>query len=259
MKKEKESLRLRDLAKTRNSSNHKLYQETIRSMSLGVDCKRLLLKSNSSKPRPRSAQWQKEFIEMLESQKAQKDVLIEDMRIDLTGLGELTKMAKAEYEDALAELKESELKLIKAQKEYEQFRKKMTAQVNEQKMLEDEISNEQKRLEQMEQILLLHPSASVTALDKRCGYTIVCTAFDQMDCCGVEDVVEDTTILDLFEENVPEKIKGMFSSEREFYSAIEYTKLALVYFIEEDKAPKLLYDSKGITELLKLQGIELHN
>ena len=253
-KKTTETLRLSDLAKMKKAKDHRLYQETIRSMSIDVDCKRLLLKSNGSKQRPRNQKWQEEFIQMLESQMSQKNEQIEGMRIDLTGLGELMNMAKAEYEDVLAELKESELKLKKAQIRYEQFRKKLTAQINEKKMLEDEISNEQKRLEQMEQILLLHPSASVTALDKRCGYTIVCTAFDQMDCCGVEDIVEDTTILDLLDENVPEKIKGMFSSEREFYSAIEYAKLVLTYFIE-DKKPQLLYDSLGITELLKFQGI----
>ncbi len=254
-KKTTETFRLSDLAKMKKAKDHRLYQETVDSAPIGDGCKRLFLKKNGSNPRPRNRKWQEEFIQMLESQKEEKDALIENMRIDLTGLGELMNMAKAEYEDVLAELKESELKLKKAQIRYEQFRKKLTAQINEKKMLEQEIANEHKRLEQMEQILLLHPSASVTSLDKRCGHTIVCTAFDQMDCCGVEDLVEDTTILDLFEENVPEEIKDMFSSEREFYSAIEYTKLALVYFVEEDKAPKLLYDSNGITELLKLQGV----
>lgn len=254
MKKEKESLRLRDLAKTRNSSNHRLYKDTIASAPIGNDCKRLLLKQNGNKPRPRNVQWQKEFIEMLETQKDQKDFLIEDMRIDLIGLHEIMNMAKAEYEDVLAELKEAEIKLRKAKKGYEKFKAEVSALTNEQKMLEDEISNEYKRLEQMNHFLLLHPSATITALDKKCGHTIVCTSYDQVDCCGVADVVEDTAILDLLEENVPEKIKGMFSSEKELYSAIEYAKLVLTYFIE-DKKPLLLYDSLGITELLKLQGI----
>lgn len=253
MKKEKESLRLIDLAKARKSSDHRLYKDTIVSASIGDDCKRLLLKQNGSKPRPRNVQWQKEFIEMLETQKDQKDFLIEDMRIDLIGLHEIMNMAKAEYEDVLAELKEAEIKLRKAKKGYEKFKAEVSALTNEQKMLEDEISNEYKRLEQMNHFLLLHPSATITALDKKCGHTIVCTSYDKVDCCGVADTIVDTTNVDLVED-VPEKVKGMFSSERELKSAIEYVKLVLVYFIE-DKDSQLLYDSQGITDLLKLQGM----
>ena len=253
MKKEKESLRLIDLAKARKSSDHRLYKETIVSASIGDDCKRLLLKQNGSKPRPRNVQWQKEFIEMLETQKEFNDKLFEDMRMGLIGYDERMNMARADYEDALEELEEAEIKLKKAQKEYELFRKKMTAQASEQKMLEQEIANEHKRLEQMEQILLLHPSATLTALDKKCGHTIVCTSYDKVDCCGVADTIVDTTNVDLVED-VPEKVKGMFSSERELKSAIEYVKLVLVYFIE-DKDSQLLYDSQGITDLLKLQGM----
>lgn len=156
--------------------------------------------------------------------------------------------------DAQNKLQWARKVLKEAEEEVKRQKERRSKILQEKEHCEQLICEQRKRLEQMSRYLLVHPTGSIRALDKKRNKAIVCTLFDKkrmrfkrfadciIDTTGDEFEVEKSILQD-------EVARGKFSSEEEFASAVQYVKLVVQYDLE-DKPYELLYNSEGIKYLL---------
>ena len=114
------------------------------------------------------------------------------------------------------------------------------------------LSVQEKKLEKMGLFVLVHPTATLSALDKKVDSIIVCTRFDvqSMNFEHFADKIEDTSN---FEElnvtDFPEDASSKFSTSKDYASAIEYVKMVARYWVE-NKPFELLYHDDGVQYIL---------
>lgn len=253
------NLRLSDLAVIRKGVDYNAYKRAIDGGKLDYTLKQLLMRGKNSLSRHRNTAIQLEAINVLMNQQEEAAAKLVGIKEELEIYEENVDKARALYEAKKDELKEAEDLLKESEATYRSAHADYCNEMCINSTMIKAVEAERQRLKQMDQYLLIHPSAKLTALNKRCGCSLVCTAYDNENCCYIADIVEDTSDskrFTLMEEEVPEGIRNMFATEKSYKSAVEYVKLALMYEVE-DKNPQLLYDNVGIKKLLKLQGLEV--
>lgn len=150
------------------------------------------------------------------------------------------------FEVMKEKLRLAEETIIMHQKQIEELKKQKDMAQNLMNGIED-------NLQTIKKYTLVHPTASISSLDKRRKTTIVCTNFDMqnMKFTKFVDYVFhcDEDVLKLESEEL-DQMREEFSTFEEFLSALEYVKMVVTYWIHEQEY-EVLYNSKGIKHMLE--------
>lgn len=250
MEKRKRVKCIQELAEAYNATDHQAYRRMIDEMNISGDFAKVLKSKKEDKWRfAKNVERQTQVIEVIEKS-------IEGFGDKIVNHEENYQVAYAEYErakkfhDAAVRMQQKQAERMAKAKIKMQMAIKSKANAEADKMImEQELIDNTNKLNQMKKFTLVHPTATVTAIDKRSQTVLVCTEFDanRMRYRIFADQIIDTSADEL---DIPYGAEQRFSSEEEFRSAVEYAKL-VVRFWAEDKPIDLLYNSEGIQYILK--------
>lgn len=240
----KEVVTIQDLANAYHSKDHLAYRNLINNSGISKQLKGTLIQRQGEKHITKNPNLQEQYIENIKSRIHEQNEEMEQIEYAFQNAQKKLKKAQAVLK------KEKFLKMVQDDVKKQEQRKNL-AQSDKHK-LEETLSKEEKKLKKMKIFALVHPTATVNALDKNSETTIVCTKFDSdnMQYGIFADIIANTSKEDFFEREILEDARKKFSSKEEFQSAIEYVKLVFEYWAN-DRQYKLLYNSEGINYILE--------
>lgn len=233
-RKETTLVRISDLAKACNSSDYWEVWRLFERENISKELQRMVMGKQSNK----NPNWQQEYIDMIKgSIKAQEE-----------------KIAKyeQEYQKAEEQFKKALENFRNAKESLEKAKERKNAAILTNEKQKSELSRQEKKLEKMGCFVLVHPTATISALDKKVGYTVVCTKFDveSIKFKLFADRIEETLDFEeLSKTDFPADAFSKFSTSKEYTSAIEYVKMVARYWVE-NKPFELLYHDDGIKYIL---------
>ncbi|MCI9063977.1 MAG: hypothetical protein HFJ17_05195 [Clostridia bacterium] len=226
-----------DLARAYGSKDHRAYQKLIESLRLSKQFKGMLTAGKDDFRFAKNQAHQEETIDVIENEiwKKQDEV----------------KEHEASYKDAISEVSRIQKMLEAAEKKAKETKCKMDKAKRDKEDLSKLLSQQKKREENMKKFTLVHPTATLTALDKKSDTVIVCTKFDaeRMDFSKFADIIVETTGENLPSDDIPHEIKKDFVSLEAYISALHFVELIIMYWAE-DKPYETLYNSPGIDYIL---------
>lgn len=235
---------VRKLAKAFKDTNHMAYRELIKSAKLSKEMSQKLFKKNDKPDLPKEIKHQEEMIELI------KEAIIEKEAAEIA-----LDRQRQELEERIAEL---ETKLSALKETFAQMNQLMSKINEDEAILQQEFSKQSKKLDKLNRFSLIHPTATLTALDKASATTILVASKTDVEYLGFDrfaDLIIDTDeafVLTL--EAIPDDISKMFETKRELKSALAYTELVYKFWAE-DKEFDMLYNHEGIKKLIELLNI----
>lgn len=231
-----------DLARTYQARNHTAYQSLLTAANISRDMKKRLTTKKENWRDKKNPQFQEAEIELSESLLGRIDKQIEEQKNICQSVDEEVKKAQEALQAAMEKFNE--------QKQKEEDLKK------EKKQIESIIAQKKEKLQKMQQLVLVHPTASISAIDKKRENMLVFTRFDldNMVFSKVVDSVFKYNGEDLLKKEEVEPVREEFETRDEFFSAVAYVEM-VVYYYSEGYNYELLYNSKGIKHMLELVGI----
>ena len=231
-------LTVMDLAVAFRSPNHLAYRNMLRDTGISSEFQRKLFQ---------------------EKEKVNYDKFLERH----AELSKIVKSAIDEYQENIGdyektlEILEQRIKEVETRLDYlRQTAGEIKAKLQKNRNDKDELEKQEKRLEQMKRYTLVHPTASITAIDKRRDTTIIVSQYDA-DSMGFDrfaDLVIDSEEYCDQEDLVICKGVQKFNSKEEEMSAIMYVSLVFEFWAN-DKPFDLLYNHEGIKYILDNLGI----
>ena len=236
--------RIQDLAEVYNAVNYPTYRTTVRMLNVSKELKSTLIRKTDELRFIKSVERQREEFEIVEQQLLRWNEEIKK--------AEVSRMqANHKLECAKQALRVAQLMMKEAQEEYRKQQEMKCKAEQERSDWEKLITIQRKKLERMKQYTLVHPTATITALDKKRESVIVCTKYDatKMNFKKFADCILDTSEDEFaVDELIPQDASERFSSKEEFLSAIHYVRMVVQYYMQ-DKPYQLLYNSSGIRYL----------
>lgn len=225
---------IQELVEAYHSTDYRKYREVMKKANVSSELQKTLLKRKEEWRFARRLEFQEEEIELI------KKIVWQ--------LGIEARKEEKEYRQVCIELNKAEAIFRHAETAWKRAKKRKEEAENKKKEMEELLEQQSKKLEQMKKFILLHPSATLTALDKKLDSVLVCTKFDveRMKFNKLADCVMDAPDVDL---EVTKEMEEKFTSKQELDSAVEYAKLAIHFWLE-DKPYELLYNSEGIKYIL---------
>lgn len=240
---------IQELAKAYNSTNYGAYHLMLEQCGVSAELKKILTKKNDEWRFAKNVERQIEMIEMLEK-------VVDGLSAKITKVDKKYAEAYERYEKA-RKLSSTAMRIYKrqianmetARREMETARQCKQNNKEDKQQMEAALENNVKKLKQMQMFTLIHPTATITALDKKRDTVLVCTKFDAiiMQFKKFADEVEDTSADEI---EIPYGAREKFATEDAFESAVEYVKLVVRYWAE-DKPYNLLYNDEGIKYILE--------
>lgn len=235
MSKEKSKVvSIQELAKAYYSTDYKEYREVMNKANVSKDLQKRVRQKKPEGEFGKRIDFQKQEIRVVKKIAYQLELEAKEQEKNYEQV--CKKVNQAEKEFRIAEIAWKKAKKMKEDAEKKQLE------------MEELLALQMKKLQQMEKMILLHPSATLPALDKKRNSILVCTKFDveRMTFLKFADCVMEAADVDI---EVTKEMAEMFVSKQELDSAVEYAKLA-IYFWLEDKPYELLYSSEGIKYIL---------
>ncbi|MCI8309376.1 MAG: hypothetical protein HFJ45_04080 [Clostridia bacterium] len=231
---------LRDLAEAYNSPNHLLYRKKVAKLNVSDLLKQKL--------------YQKRRADLLFT----KNAKIQEEEI------EHTEKTISEEEEKIAKNSKELDKYIKRMKKISRVLEELNARISRIKqemkesesylgILKDTRTAQERKLDQMRIYTIVHPTATITALDKKKDTNIIVSKFDadQMRFERIADYVDDGENSIEREDILPFVIPSMFESEKDMESAICYVQVAYKYFVNYGRSAFCpLYNHEGIKYIL---------
>lgn len=241
---------LNDLAEAFKNNDYRAYQTLLRSAKLSKEFTKRLTSKDDTWRKSKSADYQAAAVEIISNVIQNVDEDIKEQEIVCADAGQKLQMAEKA-------LKEAEAKYRDARKYFDNQMSKKKKLEGEKKATEGLRVQEIKKLEQIRKLTLVHPTATLSSLDKRRETTIICTKIDakRMGFTRFVDYVFECTDGNLVDKEVLKKVQSELGDLEEFSSAVEYVKMVVRYWAE-NKEYELLYNSEAIKQMLENLGIE---
>ncbi|MGN1297681.1 MAG: hypothetical protein ACI4VH_04575 [Clostridia bacterium] len=236
---------LADFAELKKLSDYSAVMRFFKKSKHSIDLQRKMIGKNQYKNNP---QKQEEYIRIIEEG-------LEDQKLKIQQCQAIYQSAKDNVERALQQLKKAKKTLADAENALKEARNMENAEKALQSKLETTLLEQTKKLEQIKVFALVHPSATLTALDKKINHTFVLTRYDlkNMNLESFADIIEDTDS-NLIDSEIKKEALEKFHNQSNYESAIEYVNMVIKYWIE-NKPFVLLYNDDGIRYILERIGV----
>lgn len=234
-KQEAVTVQLWELVKAYHSTDYRQYRQLMKEAGI----------SNELESRLRNKQEEGRFAKSIEFQQD----LIEVVEKSLWERKAKEEACQKEYQATFEAWQTAQEALKVAERNFKQAVEAKEASKREKEEMEEVLLQQSRKLENMKKFVLIHPTASLSALDKRKEGVLVCTKFDseRMNFRRFEDCVIEAADIEL---DIPQESKKKFASNRDWESAVEYVKLVVQFWLE-DKPYEALYSSKEIKEMIE--------
>lgn len=232
MKEELTTNTLQDFVDAYKAADYRAGQRLIEKSEVSGQLRNMLMGKNEERF-AKNVRFQEEQLEVMEKAIQQERDKIQQCRNERAKACEKLKEAQKAFRAAQAEVDKQEQRLRETERNVGEMEKRL--------------HKEEKRLEQMKRFTLVHPTATLTSIDKRKETVIVCTKFD-MSLKGFADLIFVSDD-DFAENDIPKDARERFGTIQEYISAIEYVKMVIHYWAE-DKPYEALYNSEGIKYIL---------
>lgn len=228
------TINLQELAKAYHATDYRQYRQVMKEAGISNELESRLTKKYEEGRFARSIEFQQEEIEMLEKV--------------LWTVRDKAEVCKKEHERAYQAIQTAQEELRIAQRNFKQISEELEARKQEKEEMEEILLQRYKKLEHMKKFILIHPTASLSAVDKKREGVLVCTKFDseRMNLRRFEDCIMEAVDIEL---DVPQEYKKRFACHKDWESAVEYVKLVVQFWLE-DKPFEALYSSQAIQEML---------
>lgn len=242
---------LYDLAEAYQNRDKRAYRRLLENAGVSKELKKKLTTKSEEWRKSKNPEFQEEEIKLLKRITCELNEQIREQE-------ELCENAYQKVQEAQELLAEAQESLKKASQAYEKEKKKEVELKEEEKSTEDIIRQEEKKLKKLQKFILLHPSSTISSLDRRQENMIVCTKFDFDNNKGFSKVVD--SIFHCEEGNLLnkadlEQAREEFETLEDFLSAIEYVKMFTIYWAEGIEY-ELLYNSPGIKKMLDILKLD---
>ncbi|MCI8471435.1 MAG: hypothetical protein HFJ35_08365 [Clostridia bacterium] len=235
---------LMDLATAFKHNDYRAYGRLVKESKLSEEFTKRLTSKDDSWRKAKDADYQAAEVEIL-------DDVIQNIEEDIEKQKKPSSDASEKLQIARKKLKRAEDEYKVAQKYFDEQKANMEKLENDKKEVEALRVQEIKKLKQIKKVTLVHPTATLSSLDKQKDTIIVCTSFDakRMEFTRFVDRVFDSTESNLVEDAVLREAEKELNSFEELLSAVEYVNMVFSYWAY-NRDYELLYNSKAIQLML---------
>lgn len=235
---------LNDLAEAFKQSDYRAYGRLVKASQISAEFTKRLINKDDAWRKSKNADYQAAEVGILDDLIRSIEEKIKKQENPFSDAMEKLQLAKEN-------LKKAEAEYRKAQENFDNQREKIKKLEVEKKEIEKLRTLESKKLKQIKKVTLVHPTATLSSLDKCKDTIIICTKFDadRMKFTRFVDAIFDSESENLIEDTVLEEAKKELNSIEEVLSAVEYVKM-LAYYWSNNKDYELLYNSKAIQLLI---------
>ncbi len=242
---------LYDLTEAYQNRDRMAYRRLLENAGVSKELKKKLTTKSEEWRKSKNPEFQEEEIELLRN-------LICDLNEKIREQEDIRKSAYRNVQEAEELIAEAQERFKKANQIYKKEKEKEDELKEEKKSTENLIAQEAKKLKKLQKFILVHPTATISSLDKRQENMIVCTKFDFDNNKGISKIVD--SIFHCEEGNLLnkadlEQAREEFGSLEDFLSAVEYVKMFTVYWAEGVEY-ELLYNCPGIKRMLDLLKLD---
>ena len=232
---------LYDLAGAYKCRDKYAYRRLLENAKVSDNFKKRMTTKKAKGKRYKNPIFQEEEIKVLKNAICDLDTEIKKQESDCKEAEETVRIAAEELRKANQVLKEK--------------KERLASLSSKKSLIQNCTKEEERKLEKMMNFTLVHPTATLSSLDKKHETTIVCTKFDidTMKFAKFVDLTYDCEE-NLISEEEFKQIREEFETVEQFISAFEYVKMVAKYCVEDWKC-ELLYNSPSIKHMLDILGI----